>query len=286
MTRNEAERIEFSRPDDLPGVEVLLAEHSSRRWRWFHETYSVCSVVKGMGTTEWRYRGKLHEAVPGEVILYEPGEVHANRNVLVDATFRVLFLQPGTVESAAIELGIPHRPHWDLAQTSDPSLRSALRCLHYSLERSSASLETTSRFADCLRRLLEHCSERGTTKRCRPTRAALDRIREFLHENYSHQIKLEDLAGISGLSRFHVVRAFASEFGLPPHTYQIHVRVAKARKLLAVGRGVADLAAEIGFSDQSHFTRHFKRITHVTPGHYAFQIRNSSRKKFGEVFCD
>jgi AraC-like DNA-binding protein len=57
--------------------------------------------------------------------------------------------------------------------------------------------------------------------------------------------------------------------GVPPHAYQIQLRIARARHLLALGMPPSAVAAEVGFHDQSHFIRHFKRVLHVTPGEFA-----------------
>ena len=92
-------------------------------------------------------------------------------------------------------------------------------------------------------------------------------------------ITLDELATVTGLSRFHVVRAFAAEFGMPPHTYLIQVRLAKAKKLLASRIPLAIVAVEVGFADQSHFTRHFMRTYGVTPAEYAGKKRKRSSIK-------
>jgi AraC-like DNA-binding protein len=70
------------------------------------------------------------------------------------------------------------------------------------------------------------------------------------------------------LSPFHLNRVFSKEFGLPPHAFLTQVRVARAKALLKQGTSITQTALEVGFSDQSHFTRHFRRLVSVTPGHY------------------
>jgi AraC-like DNA-binding protein len=67
------------------------------------------------------------------------------------------------------------------------------------------------------------------------------------------------------------VRRFKSEVGLPPHTYQIALRLQLARRLIERGTRPADAAAEAGFTDQSHLHRHFRRMG-MTPGAYAAAI--------------
>jgi AraC-like DNA-binding protein len=71
------------------------------------------------------------------------------------------------------------------------------------------------------------------------------------------------------MSKCHLVHLFHKELGLPPHAYQIQLRVAHARRLVASGTPLAEVASLTGFADQSHLTRLFKRIVGVPPGQYA-----------------
>ena len=67
----------------------------------------------------------------------------------------------------------------------------------------------------------------------------------------------------------HLVRAFRREVGIPPHRYLTGRRLDRARHLLLAGHRPSDVAVEVGFHDQAHLTRHFKRTLGVTPGAYA-----------------
>ncbi|MGH8631238.1 MAG: AraC family transcriptional regulator [Burkholderiales bacterium] len=91
---------------------------------------------------------------------------------------------------------------------------------------------------------------------------------EFIHDNYSRDISLADIAQAAHLSPFHLARRFKKSTGMTPHQYLVEVRVNSARSLLSAGAGsrsLADVAAAVGFSDQSHLTRHFKRLLGLTP---------------------
>ena len=100
------------------------------------------------------------------------------------------------------------------------------------------------------------------------THAQLRRARDFIDRNLSHDIALEALVKMVGISKFHLVRQFAFAYGLPPHTYQLRARIARARELLAKGAAVKLVSAELGFADQSHFGRYFRKITALTPAEY------------------
>ena len=82
-------------------------------------------------------------------------------------------------------------------------------------------------------------------------------------------MRLAELAAVAGLSRFELARTFRAQVGLPPHAFQLDLRVRRARALLAGGEPPAAVAAACGFADQSHLHRVFKRAVGVTPGRYA-----------------
>ena len=86
---------------------------------------------------------------------------------------------------------------------------------------------------------------------------------------------LDQLAAVARLSVYHFARQFRRATGLPPHQYVIARRVERARQLLQGGRGLslAEVAACAGFSDQSQFTRHFKRLVGVTAGQFRMSAR-------------
>ncbi|MFI8124472.1 AraC family transcriptional regulator [Acinetobacter sp. ABJ-A23_2] len=78
-------------------------------------------------------------------------------------------------------------------------------------------------------------------------------------------ISLEELAQQVGLSRYAIIRLFKANVGLTPHAFQINLKINQARELLKQGISLAELAANLGFSDQSHFHKAFKAHTGVTP---------------------
>jgi AraC-like DNA-binding protein len=101
------------------------------------------------------------------------------------------------------------------------------------------------------------------------TLRAIERAKHYLHDNFSEAISLDELVALTRLSRFHLVRTFALHTGIPPHAYQLKLRIERACVLLRSGVTAAETATQVGFADQSHFTRHFKRIRRITPARYA-----------------
>ncbi|MBC9208948.1 helix-turn-helix transcriptional regulator [Roseomonas aerophila] len=100
----------------------------------------------------------------------------------------------------------------------------------------------------------------------------LKRVAERLLERLDEQPDLSDLAGEVGLSVEHLVRSYARAFGLPPLAWAMQKRLARARQLLRDGKAPAHVAAELGFSDQSHLNRFFKRVSGTTPAQFSRAI--------------
>ena len=127
--------------------------------------------------------------------------------------------------------------------------------------------------AAALRRALRRYASRTDEGRPTPGRRAVTRARAFLHEPAAARASLSDLAERAGMSRFHLCRQFGDEVGMPPHAYLEHVRVARAKDLLHAGRPLTEIAFRLGYADQSHFTRAFRRSAAVTPGVYGRMVR-------------
>ncbi len=94
-----------------------------------------------------------------------------------------------------------------------------------------------------------------------------------MRDRLSDNISLTELADTFGLSPFHFSRVFKQATGFPPHEFQLRLRVEKARELLLARprKTVAEIAATLGFADESHFRRHFRRVVGTTPGRFRAQ---------------
>jgi AraC family transcriptional regulator len=102
-------------------------------------------------------------------------------------------------------------------------------------------------------------------------RAVVEYVEEYLDIGPS----LGQMAAVSRLSAYHFARQFKAATGLPPHQFVIARRVERAKGLLQAGTdlSLAEVAAHAGFSDQSQFTHHFKRLVGVTPGQFRTPAR-------------
>lgn len=94
----------------------------------------------------------------------------------------------------------------------------------------------------------------------------LQQVREYINENLHQDIKLIELAEVAQLSPYHFLRLFKQTTNITPHQYILQCRIEKAKFLLQHSQiSIAEIASRVGFCDQSHLTRCFKRNLGVTP---------------------
>jgi transcriptional regulator GlxA family with amidase domain len=114
-----------------------------------------------------------------------------------------------------------------------------------------------------------HSGERLRELRIAPEGHAIERVKAYLQSRLDGFVRLGALCALTGLRPYTLVRAFTNRVGMPPGAYHLQLRVNRAKQLLRQGEPLSFVAAATGFTDQSHLTRHFRRITGVTPGAYA-----------------
>lgn len=96
----------------------------------------------------------------------------------------------------------------------------------------------------------------------------LDIIRDEIIGNPAMEISIATMSEKVNISSYHMIRKFAEENGLTPHKFQMQCRVRKAQELLKQGYKVIDVAHMVGFCDQSHLDRVFKKQVGISPNQF------------------
>jgi AraC family transcriptional regulator len=98
---------------------------------------------------------------------------------------------------------------------------------------------------------------------------SLRRVVEFIEENLGQDISLTALAALTGTGVDVFARNFKARMGIPPYRYVLERRMYRAQALLtASGKPIAEIAFEVGFSSQAHFTAQFSKVMHMSPASY------------------
>jgi AraC-like DNA-binding protein len=267
---NTQEVVSFHRRSELLGVETRSLANSARAFRGYSTEFEFFAPTTWRGEVWHRRRHSLME--PGTVLCAHPGEVFLARRVIskgagsfltIDARVFHEYLSSHAHTSGKRQL----RAFTKMSKLLEQRLFEVIRLVRpgpSALEIQTAMVEFVNVMVV---ELLEEST--GVAASIDSGLRAAERIRECLHYDTSATIDLSTLAKQVGVSRYQALRLFKRRYGLPPHTYQLSVRLALAQKALREGHQPVEVATQYGFVDQSHFTRHFKRLLGVTPAQYA-----------------
>jgi AraC-like DNA-binding protein len=158
----------------------------------------------------------------------------------------------------------------------DRSLLRALRRLHTVLGRPDDLLEAESVMGFVEERLRSHLRDDPATEPPHRDDEIGGSLRDLLDAHISERLTLADAAETIGTSTAVLVRAFTRTFGIAPHQYVIGRRIELARRQLLAGEPAASTAVGVGFHDQAHLTRHFRRHVGATPARFAMSGRTAS----------
>jgi AraC-like DNA-binding protein len=233
-----------------------------------HGTWTLFIVDDGVITYDLdRHQ---HGSTRPTVTLLPPHVVHDGR-AATSRGFRkrVIYLDADLLGERLIGPAVDHPVVFDRL------LRDSVSATHRLLESRDDALAAETRLAFIVERLRAHLHAAGEPPDAQHTGLAgltastADHLRALLDERLTETVTLATAGRVIGANPAHLVRTFTRTFGISPHAYVLGRRIELARQRLLDGEPPADVAVAVGFHDQSHFTRHFKRHVGTTPGRYA-----------------
>ncbi len=242
--------------------------------RTLHLSWEI--LVCSSGAAELISNDRVIMLTAGTMVIIPPYTAHSIRN-LVDYSFCALRLED---ELVTMLLGKPLQP--SAAPVVKPSQEALVwhwLCKQLLLDQPTAIYE--SALVGALRTILEPLRRNVPPRLPLPDRVA--KMRAQLERHLNQDVSLAELGDHVELSRFHAARLFKADMGVSPHEYQLLLRIMRAKRLLLGGQTATRVAAQVGFSDQSHLHRYFKRYVHVTPGVYRRWMTTDSKKIQAEI---
>jgi len=240
---------DWSRSRVLPnGIELLEASFDRHVYeRHVHDTFAIGVTLSGV--QRFWCRGATNDSVAGNVMVIRPGEVHDGRSGTPGSySYRMIYVP--------VELIRGTEPRSPRTIITDALLGERVNRAWRAL----ADGETDELFDDAIAELA------GAPAKHEPLDAPmLARVRDYLRAHVETNVRVAELAALVSMSRFQLTQQFQRMFGLPLHAYHLHLRLEEAKRRLRGGVAIAQIAADLGFSDQSHLHRRFKGAFGTTP---------------------
>ncbi|MDY7098460.1 MAG: AraC family transcriptional regulator [Pseudomonadota bacterium] len=254
----------FTRPEHIEMELVTVAYRNRSFPMHMHDQYVVGMMEKGSETLH--LEGTAYLVEEGDLITINPGLAHSNSSLADEVLeYRVFYLPPDLVRRytglSGLYFGAPTR--------TDTLTSRKLLDLHRWFENGGGDrLEQETAFAEIIGLAFDGADEIESVPKSPET---VKRARCFLDDNYHETFGLDAVARIAGVSKFHLVRSFKKTHGLSPFAYRTHRRIEEAKRRVLAGEGLAKIATDLGFSDQSHLTRTFQSIVGISPARYGEQ---------------
>jgi AraC-like DNA-binding protein len=237
--------------------------------RHWHDYY-VIGLVEDGAQSFW-CRRNTYTTPRGGLIVLNPGEAHTGQSAGESGfAYRALYPTVAHMAQAMAEFGRPDQlPQFSAVRIDAADLASTVREFHSILDPATPPIERQSYWLALLTTLVRrYAADPLRLPAAGSEPRAVARVRALIDARFAERITLPALAAEAGLSPFHLIRVFRRATGVPPHAYLESVRIQHAQRLLMQGHSAAQVAYDVGFSSQSHFTDRFYRIIGITPGRY------------------
>lgn len=222
-----------------------------------HDGWTVMLVDEGAVTYDLGRTS--HVAAPGALTILPPGISHNGRSAIDGRIYRkrVVYLDSSWLPERAAARSVS-RPTVErgAALTAAGRIHGALA--------DPGDLLAAEHWTLALQQLL--LAQLGSDARRSDDTPLARRVHSLLDERFTESFTIAEVASGFGVHPSHLTRTFSHTYGLAPHQYVLSRRIDLARRLLLEGAAPGEAAAEAGFFDQAHLTRHFRRVLGTTPG--------------------
>jgi AraC-like DNA-binding protein len=249
----------FYSKEPLGNDSLQLVGWSGNHWddiSFFPKNFQIGLIRQGKG--EFIFGDTVIPIEEGQLFLIHPGKIHSGKpDETIGWTVDTIAIKKEFVEeliSPNVQITFPE------FVVDDADLKKDFKDTLDLLANYQSSLEYEGRLYLLLTELIKRRATilQNNDSKEKPT-DAVDRATAFINKNFKTSFSLDELADQSYLSKFHLLRLFKSKVGLTPYSYQIQLRLNEARRLIFEDKSLSEVAYELGFSDQAHFTNTFKK---------------------------
>lgn len=273
MPRNTKGKIIFHNPEGFPHVSALEAVDVENRFpRHVHSSYVFTLIERGRRYLGIQGRKRIFSA--GEMSILPPGTSHECDSVRCNESgphsYRAICVSGSHLQKLSAEItGKPCAiPVFDPLKAHTDFDRISFMAFFEALEETNNHLEIECRLNSFLYHAISNLSSDSIIVKKHIENADLERVRDYIRLNFREKITLAKLSEEGGINPFHLQKQFVKHYGISPQEMVISCRVKYAEQLLRNKVPLTQTAIDSGFSDQSHFSRHFKKVKGISPGSF------------------
>lgn len=255
--------------DEVLEIEAYALRGIVRKFPNHFHGYYVLGFIEG-GERQLRYRGKMYELHVGDLVLFNPRDNHGCAPVGAEALdYRAINVRTEVMCRAVQEIaGRAYTPHFTQPVARQSDLAQALGTLWRAIVEGAPRLEREEAFFFLLEQVLQEYAESFEEAAAAQPDGWIRELCDYMEAHFAENVTLDALTDRTAFGKSYLLRSFTKQVGVSPYRYLQAVRLERAKALLEQGIVPAEVAAQTGFADQSHFTNFFKEFIGLTPKQY------------------
>jgi AraC-like DNA-binding protein/mannose-6-phosphate isomerase-like protein (cupin superfamily) len=234
----------------------------------FHDYYVIGFIESGK--RHLSCKNKSYDIGPGDLTIFNPKDNHTCEQIdNWPLDYRCINIKLDVMKKVAYEItNKEYEPYFTENVLFNSDLINSLGELHRMIVREEKEFKKEEIFFFVMEQLISEYSDCSRVINLQESNMQINAICEFLEDNYTRNITLNELSVLTGISKYHLLRSFTKQKGISPYSYLEAIRINEAKKFLEKGFSPLEVALKTGFTDQSHFTNFFKKFIGITPKQY------------------
>ena len=266
MSDKGGNSVHFFASETSKHIKLMHGTFTSQKFKpHFHECYTIIIVHKGVGDY---FKGNKDLLLSeGYILVLNPYDVHAGQAVNNNPwDFLTIYVPISIIKNIGFQFKRNHVPFFEkkIIKNFNLFMKATQVFENLACKRDASTIlniflkEVVANYATDIRPFYNRYSV------CNDP--VMNSVRTYIHNHFHKEIPITKLCEITQKSDYQLIKSFRSQYQLPPHQYQLNLRIEKARDIISTtNKNLSEVAYEVGFFDQSHFIRHFKKIVGVTP---------------------
>lgn len=260
--------IQFHFQTDIPNIRFVQGANVSHAFPChIHHSFSLGIIQQGQRIIH--VDGKTHIVSANECFIINPHQPHSCSAIGNEGHgYGIVSIPSALLQSIFREVKSQNEiPHFPNVKVTDISIVNGFTAWMGKQLRNESPSE--SELTNILRELVPRYADTEAPLQSKPIKCSKIMLAcEYIEANLNRPVRLDELANLTRISPFYLNRIFREEIGIPPYTYLLQTRIKKSLEVLLQTDSIIEATYSLGFSDQSHFSRFFKKNIGLTPKQY------------------